>query len=161
MNKFKSFIIVLIAAILQNTLFSNINIMGANINIILPLVIVLSQILGQNIGAYNGLFAGFIEDLLFSNILGVHALSYFLIGYIVADKKFHIFNGKRNGAITTFIATFINILIVGVLYYIFMKESILSMLSYSIIIEAFLNSLIYLLYYKFIKKIMYIPTYRI
>ncbi len=163
MNKFKTFIIAFISFILQVTVFSKVNIFGANINIIIGLIICLSLILGSKSGAYTGLFIGLLEDLMFSNIIGIRALSYFLIGHIVGDKKFRFKSDKNTGIILTFVFTIINFAFVSLLAYIFKFDLVLikNYLFVPLIIEALLNTIIYLIYNIIIKKLMYIPTYRI
>lgn len=163
MNKFKTFIIAFISFILQVTVFSKVNIFGANINIIIGLIICLSLILGSKSGAYTGLFIGLLEDLMFSNIIGIRALSYFLIGHIVGDKKFRFKSDKNTGIILTFVFTIINFAFVSLLTYIFKFDLVLikNYLFVPLIIEALLNTIIYLIYNVIIKKLMYIPTYRI
>ena len=163
MNKFKTFIIAFISFILQVTVFSKVNIFGSNINIIIGLIICLSLILGSKSGAYTGLFIGLLEDLMFSNIIGIRALSYFLIGHIVGDKKFRFKSDKNTGIILTFVFTIINFAFVSLLTYIFKLDLVLikNYLFVPLIIEALLNTIIYLIYNIIIKKLMYIPTYRI
>lgn len=163
MNKFKTFIIAFISFILQVTVFSKVNIFGSNINIIIGLIICLSLILGSKSGAYTGLFIGLLEDLMFSNIIGIRALSYFLIGHIVGDKKFRFKSDKNTGIILTFVFTIINFAFVSLLTYIFKFDLVLikNYLFVPLIIEAVLNTIIYLIYNIIIKKLMYIPTYRI
>ena len=163
MNKFKTFIIAFISFILQVTVFSKVNIFGANINIIIGLIICLSLILGSKSGAYTGLFIGLLEDLMFSNIIGIRALSYFLIGHIVGDKKFRFKSDKNTGIILTFVFTIINFAFVSLLTYVFKFDLVLikNYLFVPLIIEALLNTIIYLIYNIIIKKLMYIPTYRI
>lgn len=163
MNKFKTFIIAFISFILQVTVFSKVNIFGANINIIIGLIICLSLILGPKSGAYTGLFIGLLEDLMFSNIIGIRALSYFLIGHIVGDKKFRFKSDKNTGIILTFVFTIINFAFVSLLTYIFKFDLVLikNYLFVPLIIEALLNTIIYLIYNIIIKKLMYIPTYRV
>ena len=163
MNKFKTFIVAFISFILQVTVFSKVNIFGANINIIIGLIICLSLILDSKSGAYTGLFIGLLEDLMFSNIIGIRALSYFLIGYIVGDKKFRFKSDKNTGIILTFVFTIINFAFVSLLTYIFKFDLVLikNYLFVPLIIEALLNTIIYLIYNIIIKKLMYIPTYRI
>ena len=163
MNKFKTFLIAFISFILQVTVFSKVNIFGSNINIIIGLIICLSLILGSKSGAYTGLFIGLLEDLMFSNIIGIRALSYFLIGHIVGDKKFRFKSDKNTGIILTFVFTIINFAFVSLLTYIFKFDLVLikNYLFVPLIIEAVLNTIIYLIYNIIIKKLMYIPTYRI
>lgn len=163
MNKFKTFLVALVTFILQVTLFSKIEIFGSNINLILALVVSLSQILGVKSGSNVGLILGLLEDLLFSKLIGVRALSYFWIAYIVGSDRFNFSKDKRNGGILTFVFTFTHFLLVNLVYYTFnqagfafQRAVILPLLS-----QAILNVLVYLLYYKIIKKIMYVPTYRI
>lgn len=163
MNKFKTFIVAFISFILQISVFSKIDIFGANINIIIAFIICLSLTLGSKSGAYTGLIIGLLEDLMFSNIIGVRALSYFLLGNFVGDKKFRFNNDKNTGLILTFVCTILNFAFVSLITYIFKPDIaiIKNYLFVPLLVEAFLNTLIYFIYYFLIKKIMYIPTYRI
>lgn len=163
MNKLKTFIIAFITFILQITVFSKIDIFGSNVNIVIGLVISLSLILGSKSGAYTGLIIGLLEDFMFSNIIGIRALSYFLIGYIVADDRFRFNSDKNTGLILSFIFTIINFIFVSLITYIFKADIIVikNYLFIPLLVEAVLNTLVYLVYHFLIKKLMYIPTYRI
>lgn len=163
MNKFKTFIIAFISFILQISVFSKIDIFVANINIIIAFIICLSLTLGSKSGAYTGLIIGLFEDLMFSNIIGVRALSYFLIGYFVGDEKFRFSKDKNTGLILTFAFTIINFALVSLITYIFKTDLVVikNYLFVPLLVEALLNTLIYFIYHFIIKKIMYIPTYRI
>ena len=163
MNKLKTFIIAFITFILQITVFSKIDIFGSNVNIVIGLVISLSLILGSKSGAYTGLIIGLLEDFMFSNIIGIRALSYFLIGYIVAEDRFRFNSDKNTGLILSFVFTIINFIFVSLITYIFKADIIVikNYLFIPLIVEALLNTLVYLVYHFLIKKLMYIPTYRI
>ena len=162
MNRFKTFLVLLISFILQTTIFSKIDIFGANINLIIPAVIALSQVLDNKVGPYGGLIVGIIEDFLFTDLIGVRALSYFLIGSIVSSDKLKFSKDRNSGFIITFVMTVANFLFVSALYYVFGKQTSLSnYIPIPLITETVLNSLLYFIYIKIIKKIMYIPTYRI
>jgi rod shape-determining protein MreD len=163
MNKFKTIILVLVSFILQTTVFSKIDIFGANINLILPMIICLSQILGPATAANSGLVYGLLEDLMFSNIIGVRALSYYLIGNFVGSDGLRVSSDKVTGMILTFVFTFVNFFIISLINFIFKSDInlIKNYLFIPLISEAFLNTIIYFIYYKIIRKIMYIPTYRI
>lgn len=163
MNKLKTFIIAFITFILQITVFSKIDIFGANVNIVIGLVISLSLILGSKSGAYTGLIIGLLEDFMFSNIIGIRALSYFLIGYIVAEDRFRFNSDKNTGLILSFVFTIINFIFVSLITYIFKTDIIVikNYLFIPLLVEAVLNTLVYLVYHFLIKKLMYIPTYRI
>lgn len=163
MNKLKTFIIAFITFILQITVFSKIDIFGSNVNIVIGLVISLSLILGSKSGAYTGLIIGLLEDFMFSNIIGIRALSYFLIGYIVAEDRFRFNSDKNTGLILSFVFTIINFIFVSLITYIFKADIIVikNYLFIPLLVEAVLNTLVYLIYHFVIKKLMYIPTYRI
>lgn len=159
MNKFKTFLILLISFILQTTIFSKINIFGANINIIIPAIVAISQILGYKVGGFGALIIGLIEDFLFTSFIGVRALSYFLIGSFVASDV--ISKDKPSGAISTFFASIFNFFLINLIYYIFTsKTTLATYLPIPLLVEALLNSLIYLIYINLVKKVMYVPTYR-
>ena len=163
MNKLKTFIIAFITFILQITVFSKIDIFGSNVNIVIGLVISLSLILGSKSGAYTGLIIGLLEDFMFSNIIGIRALSYFLIGYIVAEDRFRFNSDKNTGLILSFVFTIINFIFVSLITYIFKADIIVikNYLFIPLLVEAVLNTLVDLVYHFLIKKLMYIPTYRI
>lgn len=163
MNKLKTFIIAFITFILQITVFSKIDIFGSNVNIVIGLVISLSLILGSKSGAYTGLIIGLLEDFMFSNIIGIRALSYFLIGYIVTEDRFRFNSDKNTGLILSFVFTIINFIFVSLITYIFKADIIVikNYLFIPLLVEAVLNTLVYLVYHFLIKKLMYIPTYRI
>lgn len=163
MNKFKSFLILLISFILQTSIFAKIDILGVNINILIPATIALSQILPNKTGRIGGLVVGLFEDFLFSSLVGVRALSYYLIGVVSSGEFIKVSKDKQTGLIVCLIASVFNFLLVNGIYYIFGKSlnSITGYFGLEILVEAILNSAIYLVYYMLIKKIMYIPTYRI
>ena len=159
MNKFKTFLIAFISFILQVSVFSKVDIFGANINIIVAFVICLSLTLGSKSASYTGLVIGLLEDLMFSKIIGVRALSYFLLGHVVGDEKFRFSSDKKTGLIFTIL----NFLFVSLITYIFNADIVVikNYLFVPILVESLLNTLMYLIYHIIIKKLMYIPTYRI
>lgn len=164
MNRFKTILILLISFLLQSTVLSKIDIFGANINLMLPLIVCLSQVLGTRTAANSGLVFGLLQDLMFSNIIGVRALSYYLIGTFVGNERFRIASKDiRSGLILTFVITFVNFIFVGLITFIFNNDfSIISNYVFvPIFAEAVLNTIFYLVYHKLLTKVMYIPSYRI
>ena len=161
MNKFKTFILLLISFILQTSVFSKIDILGANVNILIPAIVAIGQYLGAKKGGYSGLIVGLVEDFLLTSFIGVRALSYYLIGYVVGSLKLP--KDKLSGALTTVVASLFNFILVSLLYFILGKSqaSILAYLPLGLLVEAILNGLVYMIYKKIVEKIMYIPTYRI
>lgn len=94
-------------------------------------------------------------------IFGVRALSYYLIGYIVGEVK--VPKVKSSGVLVTAIASLGSFLLISLIYFILGKPGadILNYLPLALITEIVLNSLVYLIYNIIVKKIMYIPTYKI
>lgn len=162
MNRFKTFLVLFVSFILQTTIFSKIDIYGANLNIMIPAIIALSQVLGQKIGSYGGLVVGLVEDFLFTDFMGVRALAYFLIGSFVGSDRFHFSKDRSTGFIITLAASIFNFLVLTGIYYLLSSSTGASnYLPLALLIESVLNSLIYLVYRSLVNKIMYIPTYRI
>lgn len=161
MNKFKTFILLLVSFILQTSVFSKIDIFGANVNIFIPAIVVLSQFLGRKTGSISGLVLGLVEDFLLTPFFGIRALSYYLIGYIVGELK--VPKVKSSGVLVTAIASLGSFLLISLIYFILGKPGadILNYLPLALITEILLNSLVYLIYNIIVKKIMYIPTYKI
>ena len=161
MNKFKTFIILLVSFILQTTIFSKIDIFGANVNLLLPAIVAINQVLSCKTSSYAALFFGLLEDFLFTSFIGVRALSYFLIGSFVASDSFRFAKGKMTGFILTMLASIFNFLLLSLIYYILTRQSgFFNYLPLPLIVESLLNGLIYFIYIGLVKKIMYIPTYR-
>lgn len=162
MNRFKTFLILLVSFILQTTIFSKVDIFGANINIIIPAIVAISQVLGPKIGGYSGLFIGLVEDFLFTKFVGVRALTYFIIGSFVGSDRFSIARDKPAGMIMTALATVFHLVFASLIYFILTRISGFSdYLPLPLLVEMILNSLVYLIFIPIVKKVMYIPTYRI
>lgn len=161
MNKFKSFILLLVSFILQTSVFSKIDIFGANINILIPALVALAQCLPSKTSSRCGLILGLVEDFLLTPFIGVRALSYYVIAYLVGESKLQ--KDRSTGMWLTGLFTIFNFSLVSVIYFILGKSTsdILSYLPLALVVEAILNSLVYLIYNIIVKKIMYIPTYRI
>lgn len=104
MNR-KSFALSLIVLIiLQTTFISNWEIFGVSLNLFLVYTLVISVLYGSEYAAYTGLGLGLLEDVMFSNVLGIRALIYFLIGSFVGRV---LQNNEKNvltGALMAFIA---------------------------------------------------------
>lgn len=162
MNRFKTFLVLLISFILQTTIFSKIDIFGANVNIIIPAIVALSQVLGAKIGSYSALLVGLVEDFLLTDFMGVRAFSYFLIGSFVGSERFDFSNDKPTGfLLTLFLSIFNFVLVTGIYFLLQTQTGFRDYLPLPLLIESLINSFIYLVYRSIVNKIMYIPTYRI
>jgi rod shape-determining protein MreD len=76
-------IILLSAAVLERGLFSQLRIHGVAADVLLLVAISAGMIGGSDDGAIVGFFAGLTLDLLVQTPLGLSALSYCVVGYVV------------------------------------------------------------------------------
>jgi rod shape-determining protein MreD len=77
-------LLVLIAVVLQTTVFSELRLWGGGILLGLLLTIAVAFICGSNTGAIFGFICGVVFDLFLTNTpVGLSALSYSLTGYVM------------------------------------------------------------------------------
>ncbi len=84
--KVKRFVIsvagVLIAYLLQCTLFDKLSLASVKPNLLLIITAAAGFMHGPRKGMLTGFFSGLIVDIMFGNVLGFYALIYLLIGYV-------------------------------------------------------------------------------
>ncbi len=163
MNRLKLVIVVIVSLILQATLFSRIGILSVHANLAIPLIVGLSMGFGPYIGGFSGLIIGLVQDVLFTNVLGVSALTYFVIGFIIGNSEAGINREDiRSGLILTFIATIGNFLGISIIGKIIGDNiSIISFLLGPIFVELILNCILYVVVYYLFKKIFVFPRFRL
>ncbi|MDL2310837.1 rod shape-determining protein MreD [Peptostreptococcaceae bacterium OttesenSCG-928-C18] len=163
MNKLKVGLIILINLILQTTVISRINILGVKASLSIPIIIGLAIGFGPYVGGFSGLIIGLIEDILFSKVLGVRALIYFIIGFIIGNSEVGINKDDvRSGLVLTIIATIGNYIgNVAIGKVIGQDINILKYLLGPILIEIIINSLLYVLVFYLFKKIFVFPRFRL
>ncbi len=157
MKSFSLVVLFIANLILNITLFSRIEVLGVILNLTIPIIIVLSMSERKGRSAYYGLFMGLMEDILFGNILGVKALSYYLIGYYVYKSQKNKGFDYKIGFIMTILATFFNGLFTGLVGVIADKlisfNNLLAYLKYPILIEIAINLLVFTIVYLIFKSI--------
>lgn len=143
MNKLKMFFIILLSLIIQTAIIPNFSVFGAYANITLAFVIAVSMNFGSYWGGYLGLALGFLEDLLFSEVIGVKALIFFLIGFLVGYNEDVINKGDlRTGVVITAFCTFVYWFLNAVIFRL-LGNSFVFNLKLSVLIEAVLNVCLY------------------
>ena len=75
--------IVFVAALLQVTLFSSLDVLGGTADVLLLSLLALALLRGSVTGAVAGFFGGLLVDVMTLDTLGVTALLYALAGYWV------------------------------------------------------------------------------
>ncbi|SJZ39019.1 rod shape-determining protein MreD [Garciella nitratireducens] len=76
-------LLLLFEIILESTVLSFISIGGVTLNLVLITIVSIGLIYGKIEGMSLGLISGLLCDILFGRVLGFHALSYMLIGYLM------------------------------------------------------------------------------
>jgi rod shape-determining protein MreD len=151
-------IIVLITFIFQATVFHEISIFGVRPDFTIAVVVSLGILLGKDRGAIVGLASGMLQDIVFGKPVGISALSYTLVGYLVGINSEKIF--KENivvPVVFTLGATILRHTVViffnyalnvsiPILYYI--KKVIALETVYNCIVVIFIYKLLHTIYHK-------------
>lgn len=146
MNKKRFILVLLVTQILQASILSRLEIFGANPNLNIPLILVLSIFYGPQWGGYTGLGLGLLEDIMFAPVLGVRALIYFLIGSFVGNFMKNNVNRIPTGLIVTALATLFSWALSTLLYLVLRVPS--GYTSYwrgPLLAECLMNAVLYLL----------------
>lgn len=149
-NYLFTILILLINFIFQTTILQNFSIMGIVPNTSLIIVVIFALLRGKYDGAFTGLIAGLLQDIFFSQAIGVNALIYFLIGYVVGlldDKVF------KENLVLPFMIILSSTFAYNIMYYLFMiflsrNVSFTTMMKDIIVIEMIYNSIIGIFIYR-------------
>ena len=157
MNRLKVILIFFLSIMIQTAILPNFNILNSRANMSLALIIAIAMNFGSYASGYSGIILGLIEDILFSKVIGIRALIYYIIGFIVGYNEDSLNKGDvRSGSIITVIATLFFWIVSTVINMIFENSSLNVFLKYlkgSIFIEMILNILLYLTCNYTLKKI--------
>ena len=148
-------LIILFNLILQSTLFQQIEIYGVAPNTALILVISFAIYSGRNKGAGIGFFVGILQDIIFGRTIGLNALVFMIIGYLIGLMDQKIFKDNLLipfifTALTTIIYEMINLLLIFLLGY---RIELLNIIKKMLIIEVIYNSIISLIIHYYISKL--------
>lgn len=119
---------------LQSNVLPYISISGVVPNTALILIICISIYKGKYYGGFFGIFIGLMQDILFSSVIGINALIYFIFGYFIGNIEHKII--KRNIIIPILLS------VVGVIYYNFSYYIFMYFLSRNITLQVFSQQII-------------------
>ncbi|MDD7732346.1 MAG: rod shape-determining protein MreD [Firmicutes bacterium] len=146
MNKKRFALVILVSQVLQATILSRLEILGASPNINIPLTIVLAIFYGPVWGGYTGLGLGLLEDIMFAPVLGVQALIYFLLGSLVGKSMKNTANRLPTGLLVTVLATLFRWLISSLIYLVLrIPFTYIHYWKGPLLAECLLNGILYLL----------------
>lgn len=86
--------ILLFNLIIQSSIFPFIEIVHVKPDSLLALVVSFTLLAGNPTGALVGFFGGLIQDILFGNNIGLNALQYMIVGYIIGTMYGKLYVGK-------------------------------------------------------------------
>ncbi len=155
MNKWKYFLIFFILEIVQASVMPHIIIFGATPNITLAAIVTVSIVYGPGTGGYTGLVIGLLEDLLFAQVIGVRALIYYTVAYVIGRVAQNTSKYLPTGMAMTAIATTVTVLGNMLIYKLLGHTVYISKyLEGPIFVEAVINMLLYLLVIFIIIKVL-------
>ena len=154
LNYVFTFLILMLNFILQTTVFKHFSIMGVTPNTALILVVIFALLRGKYSGAFTGLAAGLLQDIFFGNIIGINALIYFLVGYVVGLLDEKVF---KENLVLPFLTMLGSTFVYHMIYYLFMiflsrNVSFTTMLKDIVVIEMIYNSVLTILIYRKVLK---------
>lgn len=113
-------IIIIVSFVLQAAVFYQIPYLGVMPDLTTAVIVSLSIILGKDGGAIAGFAAGMMHDIMFSKPVGIDALAYMAIGYLVGINSERIFKDNLVvPVIFTLGATVLRHSIIIFFYYVF------------------------------------------
>ncbi|MDO5689201.1 MAG: rod shape-determining protein MreD [Tissierellia bacterium] len=145
MNRIRMGIVLFITILLQNTVFSRIQILGVQPNVALPVIVLLSIGFSSYAGGFSGLTIGLVEDILFSPVIGYHALIYFVTGFVIGNFEYRLnIKDNKTGMLITALAT-LGIFAFELVVSLFTGSSAayIAHLKGPLLLEILMNSLLY------------------
>ncbi len=148
-------LIILFNLILQSTLFQWVEIYGVVPNTSLILVMSFAIYNGRNRGAVIGFFIGILQDIIFGYTIGLNALVFMVIGYLIGlmDQKISKDNLLIPFVLTVLATVFyetINLLLLFLLGY---RIELLNIIKKMLIVEVIYNSFVSLVIYYYISRL--------
>lgn len=109
MNKKRYALTIIFTVFLQSAIFARIHIYEATPNLYIAFVSAIAILYGPGWGGYTGLGLGLLEDLMYSEVLGVSALLYFLIGTAIGKALQNNEGRTVTGVLMTVLATLFSV----------------------------------------------------
>lgn len=155
-------IIIVLCFLMQTTIFQSIALAGEVPNLILIVVVAIAYMRGRKEGMYVGFASGLLIDFVYSDVIGMYAVLFVVIGYVVGICNEIYYRDELSVpiiliAISDFMFNFayyvFNFLLRGrldVLYYI--RRTILPEVVYTVLVAVVLYQLLHTLNYHLEQK---------
>lgn len=148
--------------IFQITILPDLRVFGIVPNTSLVIVVILALLKGRIYGGISGIIIGFIQDILFSTVIGVNAFIYFFVGYFTGFAKDSFARENIvNPIIFSVLATvFYNLLYSLFMFFLSMDITIIQAVRSIISLEIISNAIAAAIIYKLLQKIFSQPKIR-
>ncbi len=94
--------------ILESTLFQYTRVYGVKPDFAIMIIVAYAIMRGRGYGAFIGLGAGFLIDIMYGRTIGINAMSYMITGYIIGQAHENVF---KDSFIPAFVFNFIAVMI--------------------------------------------------
>lgn len=160
MSKIKLALIYFLTIFLDIVVLPRVNIFGISPMIGLVVIVVLSFRAKSEKITYFAIIFGLLIDIYFSSVLGLRALSYYLISYYTFKFRRSEGNNFTNALPSLIIATGLNSLFLSLVKIIINDKSRKTLLNLSLIIknaflEIIVSIILYVFVYLFIEKVIF------
>lgn len=156
------FLLILINIVFQSSILPYFTLFGFVPNTGLVLIVIIALRQGKYYGGFFGLGLGLIQDILFGQVIGVNALIFFILGYVVGmiQEVLDIENiiiPILTSAISTI---FYNFFFYIIMFFLSRDIPMEIMMRNVFSIEILYNVVLAALIYKLFSKIFVIPSLR-
>lgn len=162
MSPIKIGLIVLINFILQGTILDFFSLMGVIPNTALILVIAFTLIAGKETGAIVAISSGLLQDIFYSEVLGINAVTLFAIALMIGSLDKKVF--KENlilPVVITVLATVVHyIMQFFFIYFLGIEVNIVTLMREYALKEVAYNGFVSVFIYRAILKSYKEPTVR-
>lgn len=162
MTNFLIVLTIVINTIFQMTILPDLRVYGIVPNTALVIVVILALLKGRIYGGIIGIAIGFVQDILFSTVIGVNGFIYFFIGYFVGFAKDSFARDNvMNPVIFSILATiFYNLLYSLFMFFLSIDITINQVVKSVVSLELIFNGIAAVLIYKLLQKIFSQPKIR-
>lgn len=157
-----AFLLFFVGFLLQSTVMRHLAIFGYSPNLLLCLVVVLSFLLPDETAIVLGVIFGFLQDVLFSEIVGVTALAFLLIAALVRELKRYLYREHLLSLVSiALIGTILHAFVVwGVMVMFGSKLSLVPVALSLTVLYPYQFAVVWALYFFLVKKIRYYRAYQ-
>ncbi|WP_176718789.1 rod shape-determining protein MreD [Caloranaerobacter ferrireducens] len=157
---FNMILLIIFNFVLQTTIFQHLRAFGILPNTTLIILVCISVLKGKKVGSFTGLIVGFVQDILFFNVIGINALIYFTVGYLIGSINDKIYKDSSfmPFVLTAFSTVFYHLVYSFFMYFLTVNYNYFYLVRKIIFIELIYNSLLSVFIYKLVVKLQKKPS---